>query len=174
MRVCLPVVVVVLMLSGCAAKRHEPAETQVSDSERWRKTDEAVVNALTESVRNPRTHAGGGGGNTHVVLLWLRTPGDQAAIAKIVRTSREFTAIPGVINVRVGRPGPSTRPVVVASLDVGLAMTFNDEAALHAYETHPQHVKAVTEVLRPLAGKTLVYDIKEADAGAAPASKSSR
>ena len=47
------------------------------------------------------------------------------------------------------------------SFDVGLAMTFNDEAALHAYETHPQHVKAVTEVLRPLAGKTVVYDISE-------------
>ena len=58
-----------------------------------------------------------------------------------------------------------------STFDVGLTMTFSDEAALHAYETNPQHVKAVTEVLRPLAAKTLVYDIKEADAMSAPASK---
>ena len=171
MRVRVAMVVVMLAVSGCAAKKHQPEAADASDSERWRKTDEAVVNALTESVRNPRAH---GGGITHVVLLWLKTPGDQAAIDKIVRTSREFTAIPGVVNVRVGRPVPSTRPVVDASFDVGLAMTFNDEAALHAYETHPQHVKAVTNVLRPLAGKTVVYDIREAGAGAAPASKQTR
>jgi hypothetical protein len=168
-------VVVVILISGCASKKSAPAaaSANAADSERWRKTDEAVVNSLAESVRNPRAH-GGGGGITHVVLLWLKTPGDQAAIGKIVRTSREFTAIPGVVNVRVGRPVASTRPVVDASFDVGLAMTFNDEAALHAYETHPQHVKAVTEVLRPLAGKTVVYDIREADAGGAPASKANK
>jgi len=168
-------VVVMILICGCAAKKSTPtasaASTNAADSERWRKTDEAVVNSLAESIRNPRAH---GGGITHVVLMWLKTPGDQAAIDKIVRTSREFTAIPGVVSVRVGRPVPSTRPVVDASFDVGLAMTFNDEATLHAYETHPQHVKAVTEVLRPLAGKTVVYDIREADAGGAPASKQSR
>jgi len=169
MRTLATLVAVIILVSGCAAKKHEPAAgAEVSDSERWRKTDEAVANSLAESVRNPRSHAGG---ITHVVLLWLKTPGDRAAIEKIIATSRQFTSIPGVMNVRVGRPLASTRPVVDATFDVGLTMSFRDEAALHAYETHPQHVKAVTEVLRPLAGKILVYDIKEADAGGASASK---
>ena len=172
MRLFVTIAVVMTVACGCAAKKHEPAGTataNVADSERWRATDEAVVDSLMDSVRNPRSHAGG---ITHVVLIWLKKPGDSAAIDKIVRTSRELAAIPGVMNVRAGRPVPSTRPVVDASFDVGMAMTFNDEAALHAYETNPQHVKAVTEVLRPLAGKTIVYDIREADAATtAPASK---
>jgi hypothetical protein len=174
MRNLVMLAIVMAVACGCAAKKHEPAAAagaNVADSERWRATDEAVVNALAESVRNPRAH---GGGITHVVLMWLKTPGDAAAIDKIVRTSREFTAIPGVVSVRIGRPMASTRPVVDASFDVGLAMTLNDEAALHAYETHPQHLKAVTEVLRPLAAKTVVYDIREADTVTAPASRESR
>ena len=166
--------IVVMLLPGCSAKQQKREPTvDAAESERWRKTDEAVVNALAESVRNPRQHAGG---ITHVVLLWLKKPGDAAAIDQIIQTSRQFTQIPGVVSVRVGRPLPSTRPVVDSSFDVGLAMQFNDPDALQAYEVHPQHVTAVREVLRPLAAKIRVYDIREADmkeAGAAktPASK---
>ena len=164
-----------LLLAGCASQTAKaPAAAEASDSERWRATDEAVVNTLTEAVRNPRSHAGQ---VTHIVLMWLKQPGDAAAIDKIIATSREFAKIPGVVSVRAGRALPSTRPVVDDSFDVGLAMTFTDAAALNAYEVHPQHVKAVREVLRPLAERILVYDITEADvkeAGAAtttPASK---
>lgn len=161
------VVVVLIFVIGCAAKQPEPP-LDAAASERWRNTDEAVVNALAENIPSPRVRAGG---VTHVVLLWLKTPGDAAAIDNIIRTSRQFTQIPGVVSVKVGRPLPSTRPVVDASFDVGLAMSFADEAALQAYETHPQHVKAVREVLRPLAAKIQVYDIKEADASPASASQ---
>jgi hypothetical protein len=160
------VVIVVTFVFGCAAKQKNEPAADAAESERWRKTDEAVVNSLMESVRNPRVRAGG---VTHIVLMWLKTPGDAAAIEKIIKTSREFAAIPGVVSVRVGRPLPSTRPVVDSSFDVGLAMQFNDPAALAAYEVHPQHVKAVREVLRPLAAKIQVYDIREADMKAAGA-----
>ena len=169
------VVVAIILVCGCVAKQGEPSTTaDASSSDRWRATDEAVVNALTEAVNSPRAHAGQ---ITHVVLLWLKQPGDAAGIDKIIKTSREFAKIPGVINVRAGRALPSTRPVVDSSFDVGLAMTFADAAALQAYEVHPQHVKAVRELLRPLAARIQVYDITEADmkeAGAAtttPASK---
>jgi hypothetical protein len=164
--------IVAIVLSGCAAKQQREADA--ADSNRWRATDEAVVNTLTESVRNPRSHAGQ---ITHIVLMWLKQPGDAAGIEKIIRTSREFANIPGVVSVRAGRALPSTRPVVDSTFDVGLSMTFTDAAALQAYEVHPQHVKAVREVLRPLAARILVYDVTEADikeAGAAtttPASK---
>ena len=153
------VFVSLIFVCGCAAKQREPA-VDVTDSERWRATDEAVVNSLQQSVQ---ARAQSAGGVTHVVLLWLKTPGDAAAIKRVTETSREFRKIPGVLAVRVGRPLPSTRPVVDATFDVGLAMSFADEAALQAYETHPQHVKAVREVLRPLAARIQVYDIKEAD-----------
>lgn len=161
------VLVVVVLLAGCASRQRESA-VDASHSERWRKADEAIVNVMLESARN----SGQFGRVAHVVLLWLKTPGDAAAIDKIIQTSREFRQIPGVISIKAGRPIPSTRPVVDSSYDVGLVMMFADEAALQAYETHPQHVKAVHEVLRPLAAKFQVYDIKEADASTAPASKS--
>ena len=159
--------VVWVLACGCGAKSHrQPAADVPPDSERWRATDEAVVDALTKSVAASREHSGG---VTHVVLLWLKKPGDAAAIDRIIETSREFRSIPGVLGVRAGRPLPSTRPVVDATFDVGLAMSFADEAALAAYEVHPQHVKAVQEVLRPLAARIQVYDIKEAQR--APAQK---
>lgn len=166
MRFAAAALIVIAILSGCAADQSRPAAA-TSDVDRWRKTDEAVVDALTKSAAASHAHSGG---VTHVVLLWLKQPGDVAAIRQIIETSRGFREIPGVQAVRVGRPLPSTRPVVDATYDVGLAMSFADEAALHAYEVHPQHVKAVREVLRPLAARIRVYDIKEADASGASAS----
>ena len=163
----LAVLVTVVVLFGCAAKQQREPAVDAPDSDRWRATDEAVANMLTEAVHNPRIHAAGG--ITHVVLLWLKQPGDAAAIDRIIKTSREFTKIPGVMSVRVGWALPSTRPVVDSTFDVGLAMTFTDAAALQAYEAHPQHVKAVQEVLRPLAARIQVYDITEAGANHAAA-----
>src|SRR5687768_4067029 len=118
-------VVVAIFMSGCAAKQRDEAAVEAASSDRWRATDEAVVNTLTEAVRSPRSHAGQ---ITHIVLLWLKQPGDAAAIEKIIRTSREFANIPGVVSIRAGRPLPSTRPVVDSTFDVGLSMTFTDAA----------------------------------------------
>ena len=95
---------------------------------------------------------------THVVLLWLKTPGDAAARTKIIETSKTFASIPGVVSVTSGRVLPSTRPVVDSSYDVGILITFTDEAALRAYDGHPTHRKAVDEVLKPLVGKFVVFD----------------
>ena len=150
--------VVATSLLGCASR----ASNTVSDAEnaenadRWRKTDEAVVETLKRSVEE----SAHGPTVSHVVLLWLKTPGDAAAVKKIIETSREFRQIPGVIDIKAGRPIPSTRPVVDSSFDVGLVMTFQDEAALQAYEVHPQHVIAVKETLRPLTKKIQVYDVR--------------
>ena len=151
----LVVLLVVTSLAGCAPRQTEPAE-DASAAERWRKTDEAVVNALMQSVQR----SAHGPGVSHVVLMWLKNPGDATAVKKIIEASRQFRQIPGVIDIKAGRPLPSTRPVVDSSYDVGLVMTFQDEGALQAYETHPQHVKAVKEVLRPLAAKIQVYDLR--------------
>jgi hypothetical protein len=97
---------------------------------------------------------------THVVLMWLKTPGDEGARRKIVEASRTFTSIPGVVSVSSGAALPSTRPVVDSSYDVALVITFADEAALRAYDQHPTHKKAVDEIIKPLVGKLLVYDFR--------------
>ena len=97
---------------------------------------------------------------THIVLVWLKTPGDEAARRRVIERSASFDSIPGVVRVTSGTPLPSTRPVVDSSYDVAVVMTFASEAALRAYDAHPTHRRAAEEVLRPLARKILIYDFK--------------
>ena len=98
---------------------------------------------------------------SHVVICWLKTPGDESARQRIIDETHTLAKIPGIVSITAGRPIPSTRPVVDSSYDVGIVMTFRDEAALRAYETNPIHIKARDEVLRPLASRFLIYDIKK-------------
>jgi hypothetical protein len=98
---------------------------------------------------------------SHVVICWLKSPGDETARQRIIDETQTLKAIPGVVSVTAGRAVPSTRPVVDSSFDVGIVISFKDEAALRAYESNPIHLKARDEVLRPLASKFLIYDIKK-------------
>jgi hypothetical protein len=91
--------------------------------------------------------------------MWLKDPNDTAARQKIIDASESFRQIPGVLDVRHGRPVPSTRPIVDSSFDVGLVITFKDRAALDAYATHPIHQKAAQELIMPTTRQIKVYDI---------------
>lgn len=101
-------------------------------------------------------------GICHVVVCWLKEPGNPAQREELIRRSQELKAIPGVMRVQAGMPLPAERPVVDGSYDVAVAIDFRDEAALRAYEAHPVHQKAVEEVLKPLVGKFVIYDFKVA------------
>jgi hypothetical protein len=103
---------------------------------------------------------------THVVICWLKKPGNEADRQRLIDESEKLKQIPGLLSLTAGRPISSPRPVVDASYDVAFVMTFKDEAALRAYEKNPIHVRAVNDVLRPLAGKLVIYDIRRAEAGA--------
>ena len=107
-------------------------------------------------------HAGRDSGPVkHVVLCWLKAPGDEAARQRVIEESKSFIGVvPGLIDVSAGTSLPSTRPVVDASFDVAVVMTFTDEASLLAYDAHPRHKKAVDEVLRPLVARLLIYDFR--------------
>lgn len=94
----------------------------------------------------------------HVVLVWLKEPGNASQRAQLVETTKTFAAIPGVKSVSSGVPLASDRKVVDDSFDLGLVIRFRDQAALAAYETHPVHAKAVKEVLLPVTKKLVVYD----------------
>jgi hypothetical protein len=95
---------------------------------------------------------------THVVICYLKQPADPAARRKLIDASKEFRAIPGVLDVRVGKALPSTRPIVVSDYDVGVVITYRDADAMKIYATHPIHEKAVREVLQPLTSKVIIYD----------------
>jgi len=95
----------------------------------------------------------------HVVLMWLKDPTDTTARQKIIDASESFRQIPGVLDVRHGRPVPSTRPIVDSSFDIGLVITFKDRSSLDAYATHPIHAKAARELIQPSTRQIKVYDI---------------
>jgi hypothetical protein len=96
----------------------------------------------------------------HVVLFWLKNPGDAAGRQRIIEATKTFTVIPGVLSVSVGPAVPSTRPVVDSTFDVGIVIRFKDRESMNAYEPHPIHTKAVTEILMPLARQVKVYDVE--------------
>jgi len=108
----------------------------------------------TTAIKSPE------GSVTHVVVCWLKTPGDEAARRELVDASYRFREIPGVLHVAAGRALPSTRPVVDASYDVAVVLTFENERALRAYDTHPIHRDAVARTLRPLVERMVIYDIR--------------
>ncbi|MEN3943687.1 Dabb family protein [Prosthecobacter sp. SYSU 5D2] len=96
----------------------------------------------------------------HVVLIWLKNPGDAKDRAAVIAAGKKFQReIPQVEHLSVGTPLASERPVVDDSFDVGLVMRFANAADLAIYEKHPVHVQAVNDVLKPAAKKLLVYDV---------------
>lgn len=93
----------------------------------------------------------------HVVLLWLKEPGNQEHRQQFIDASRRFIDIPGVLDIRVGEVVMSDRKIVDDSFDVGLYVTVENEDALQNYLTHPIHIDVVNQV-KPNAKRFLVYD----------------
>lgn len=97
----------------------------------------------------------------HVVICWLKNPGNEADRLALEKRSFELAKIPGVLSVHAGRTLTSERPIVDDSFDVAVVMTFESEEALQNYEKHPEHKRAVAEILKPLTSRVIVYDIKQ-------------
>ena len=96
----------------------------------------------------------------HIVLVWLKRPGNAADRATLIATAKKFQAeIKEIQHLSVGTAVPSERPIVDDSFDVGFVMRFASKADMDAYEKHPVHQKAVKETLLPIAKKVQVYDI---------------
>ena len=100
-----------------------------------------------------------GGTVGHVVIFWLKTPGDSAARQKIIDACKTFEEIPGIVSIQAGPAVPSTRPIVDSTYDVGVIITFENEKAMRDYDQHPIHRQAVNGVLKDLVERIRVYDI---------------
>jgi hypothetical protein len=95
----------------------------------------------------------------HIVLAWLKKPGDVGDQGRVIAAAKELKAgIPQIKSLRVGKVLPSSRAMVDDSFDVALIMTFASKEDMSLYETHPLHVKAVKETLLPLTAKVVVHD----------------
>jgi len=95
---------------------------------------------------------------THVILFWLKRPGnvdDQNFLRRALRTLRRAR---GVNDMRVGRPLLVDRPSVEQSFDLGVVMTFRDREALEKFERDPRREQAIDAMLRPLVRQYTVYN----------------
>ena len=65
--------------------------------------------------------------------------------------------IPGVQNLRVGR-GLGVKSEKLHP--IALVMEFEDDAALEAYQVHPDHQRFVKDVVGPIQDDKQVYDYR--------------
>lgn len=97
----------------------------------------------------------------HIVLVWLKEPGNLEHRQRIIDATREFETIPGVIDVSVGEVVTSDRSVVDDSFDVGLYLTFSSVDAMNTYLADDRHQQALREIFRPLSERYIVYDFQD-------------
>jgi antibiotic biosynthesis monooxygenase (ABM) superfamily enzyme len=97
---------------------------------------------------------------THVVVCWLKKPGDQNDIRALREASKSLEVIPGVQSVDFGTALPSHRPVVDDSFDAAVVIRFENQQALAAYAENPIHQRAVKDVLAPRVKRLVIYDVK--------------
>jgi len=94
----------------------------------------------------------------HVIVSWLKQPGNAKQRAILIKTIKSFSEIPGVLSVTVGPPLPSERKVVDDSFDVAANISLENAAALQVYQNHPIHVQARENDLSAIIEKYIVYD----------------
>jgi len=111
-----------------------------------------ISNLLEEREQGTRIH--------HVVLCWLKEPGNLDHQSKIIEATKTFRDIPGVLDAQAGTTVPSNRAIVDDSFDVGILIVVTDEESLSTYLEHPVHQEAKNEILVPLVDKIVVYDFK--------------
>ncbi|MGE9297215.1 MAG: Dabb family protein [Puniceicoccales bacterium] len=95
---------------------------------------------------------------THVVVFWLDKPYGENREQLLKAAKEMLGGIPGCENFRAGVAVPSARGVVDDSFAVAISMDFADQAAADTYQSHPDHVRFVTEAVKPLVKRFVVYD----------------
>lgn len=99
----------------------------------------------------------------HLLLIWLKEPGNQRHREQLIAASQRLREVPGVLDLDVGQVVQSDRAVVEDSFDVALSLRFRDEQALRAYVEHPLHQQIVKQSLAPLLQRYQVMDYSGLD-----------
>ncbi len=95
---------------------------------------------------------------THVVLFWLKRPGNVADQNVIMRASKTLRRVRGLKELRVGRALPVARRGIEPPYDVGLVMVFKDNEALAAFVNGPRHFRLLQAVSDQLLRRREVYN----------------
>ncbi len=96
----------------------------------------------------------------HVVLIWLKEPGNPDHRQQLIQSSRVLGEIPGVRDLRVGEVVEGDRDVVRDDYDVGIVLRFANAEALASYLAHPLHVNTVKTRFLPIIERYEVMDFQ--------------
>lgn len=101
----------------------------------------------------------------HLVVIWLKQPGDEGLRQQYIEANRGLAQLPGVVAYDVGTPAVIQRQranaAVDESYDVAISAVFENQEAFEAFLKHPDYVRTAQQVLRPLVNKYSVYDFIE-------------
>jgi len=100
----------------------------------------------------------------HIVLLWLKQPGDSMQRQQLIQASQALRQIPGIRRLQLGEALPSERTIVDDSFDVALVFTFDDAAAMQRYLVHPLHKQIVKRDIKPLVSRIRAHDFVDVEA----------
>jgi len=95
---------------------------------------------------------------THVVMVWLKQPGDEEQRTAFIKASEKLNDLPGIISRHVGVVQSSDRGIVDDTFDVAVTVTMESQAALQAYLKSPKHKKILKEEIKPLINRAVAYD----------------
>lgn len=95
---------------------------------------------------------------SHIVVVWLKRPGNEADKKTFIQASQQLSDIPGIVNRHVGVVLPSDRKIVDDSFDVAVSVTLENQQALQNYLNHPKHKKVLHDQIKPLIDRIVAYD----------------
>lgn len=97
----------------------------------------------------------------HIVVVWLKDPGNEIHRQQLLSASQRLTEIPGIMSVNGGPVISSDRAVVDSSFDIALVIKMRDREVLSSYVQHPLHQQLLREVFKPLIEHYRVYDVEQ-------------
>ena len=95
---------------------------------------------------------------SHVVVVWLKEPGNAQMREKFVNISRSLETLPGVLSRHVSVVIPSDRPKVDDTFDAAVTVTFKNAQALKKYMKSQKHKDMLHKQLKPLVNRVVVYN----------------
>ena len=107
------------------------------------------------------SYAGTGASNqkiTHVIIVWLKKPGDAMQRQRFVDASRKLNNLPGILNRHVGVFKPGHGHGQENSFDVAVSVTLESQQAMDAYMNSPVHQQIIKKQLAPLVRKMVTYN----------------
>lgn len=97
---------------------------------------------------------------THVVLCWLDSTVSPQEIDSLISLTYDLKEIPGIMDLYVGKPVSSERPIVDDSFTFGITMTFADAESMNHYLADKRHTSFVAQNIKPRLNRIIVYDIQ--------------